>query len=59
MEALGAGCKHTYNAGQTVPVRDGGRVIFFVGQSRGMWDGWQVWSSEVIVLLPCSSVLFT
>ena len=24
-------------------VRDCGTVMFFAGQSRRMWDGWQVW----------------
>ena len=29
--------------GQSASVRDSGTGIFFVGQSHGMWDGWQVW----------------
>ena len=29
-------------------VRDCGTVMFFAGQSRGMWDGWQVCKSSFV-----------
>ena len=57
MAALGAAIKMRDN--QSL-MRDCGTVILFAGQSRGMWDGWQVCNRRVtVVVLSVCQQLFS